>query len=224
MLAGVDGYKKRWIVALDSGDGFTQLELVDSFADLLRRSDLEVVLIDVPIGLPDHGARGCDRLARTMIGPRRNSVFSAPIRSMLGATSWEDACQRRHLVEGKRVSKQVSAILPLIESVDAQMTPSQQRHVREGHPEVSFAALAGTPMQAPKRKREGRAQRLRLLRAEFPDIEKNIAEFSQPGAITDILDAYVLLWSAIRVSRHQGESLPAEPEYDSRGLRMEIVY
>lgn len=224
MLAGADGYRKRWILALADEDGTTRLELVDSFADIARRSGLQLVVIDVPIGLPEHGARRCDPLARAMIGPRRNSVFPAPIRPMLGAATYEEACERRVRVEAKGCSKQLYAILPLIESVDELMSSQLQNCIREGHPEVSFAALAGQPMRAHKSKPEGQTQRRELLQDEFPDLEESIARFRRPDAITDILDAYVLLWSAQRIARGGGRSLPPEPEYDRRGLRMEMVY
>ena len=49
MLAGVDGYKKRWVAALADEDGATRLELVDSFVNLIERAELELIVIDVPI-------------------------------------------------------------------------------------------------------------------------------------------------------------------------------
>lgn len=104
------------------------------------------------------------------------------------------------------------------------MTPALQTRIREGHLKVSFTALGGQPMGAHKAKLEGRTQRRELLREVFPDMERSIAQFRRPDAITDVLDAYVLLWSARRLARGMGRSLPSEPEYDLRGLRMEIVY
>jgi predicted RNase H-like nuclease len=159
MLAGVDGYRKRWVAALDSGDGATCLELVDTFAEFVDRSELRRIIIDVPIGLPEYGARSCDRLARAMIGPRKNSVFPAPIRPMLDAASYKDACDRCYRVDGKRCSRQIFNILPLIRSVNENMSPLQQDWVHEGHPEVSFTALGGQPMRSYKAKPEGQKQR-----------------------------------------------------------------
>ncbi len=224
MLAGVDGYKKRWVAALADEDGATRLELVDSFVNLIERAELELIVIDVPIGLPELGPRRCDPLARQVIGPRRNSVFPAPIRPMLGARTYEEACDRRRQVEAKGCSKQLFAILPLIGGVDKQMSPALQDRIREGHPELSFTALGGQPMQAHKAKPEGQTQRRELLQHKFPDMEQAILQFRRPDAITDILDAYVLLWSAQRLVRGEGKTLPPEPEYDTRGLRMEMVY
>ena len=71
---------------------------------------------------------------------------------------------------------------------------------------------------------EGKTQRRDLLGRVFPDMEQNIAQFRRPDAITDILDAYVVLWSARRLAGGTGQSLPLDPEDDPRGLRMEIVY
>jgi predicted RNase H-like nuclease len=224
MLAGADGYRKRWIVAIDEGGGSTRIGLVDTVAQLIGSPQLELLLIDVPIGLLDAGPRQADIRARQMIGPRRNSVFAAPIRPMLGATSYREACDIRYEIEGKRCSKQLFHIIPLIRQLDEMVAPDLQDRVREGHPEVSFTALGGAPMTAAKLKPEGRAERLDHLRREFPDIDENIARFGRRGAIVDILDAYVLLWSARRIAAGRGEAIPPEPEYDSRGLRAEIVY
>lgn len=224
MLAGADGYKKRWIVALANLDGATQLKIVDTFADLVQRPELQLTVVDVPIRLPEQGPRRCDLLARVMIGPRRNSVFPAPIRPMLGAATYEEACERRIRVEAKGCSKQLFAILPLIEAADQLMSPELQHRVREGHPEVSFTALAGEPMSAHKAKPDGHRQRRELLRNTFPDMEENIARFRRPDAAANILDAYALLWSAQRLARGVGKSLPSGSEYDTRGLRMEMVY
>jgi predicted RNase H-like nuclease len=224
MLAGADGYRKRWVVALGHEDGSTRLELVDTFSELAARTDIELIVIDVPIGLPGQGPRTCDRMARRLLGPRRSSVFPAPLRSMLGARSYQEACERRQRVDGKGCSRQLFHILPLIKEVDEHMSPQQQRRIREGHPEVSFAALAGEPLHTSKARPEGKAARCALLRREFPDLDENVARLGRPGAITDILDAYVLLWSARRIARGHGQILPTEPEYDARGLRAEIVF
>ena len=224
MLAGVDGYKKRWLAALADEDGATRLELFGSFVELVQHPELKRVVIDVPLGLPETGPRRCDLLARKLLGPRRNSVFPAPIRPMLGAATYEEACERRRQAEGKGCSKQLFGILPLIEAADEAITPALQDRLREGHPEVSFTALSGQPMRAHKAKPEGQAQRRDLLGRVFPDLEQTITQFRHPGAVADILDAYVLLWSAQRLERGVGRSLPPELEYDPRGLRMEIVY
>ena len=39
-----------------------------------------------------------------------------------------------------------------------------------------------------------------------------------------LYDAFALLWTARRVFGHAAKRIPMEPEWDSEGLRMEIVY
>ncbi len=159
-----------------------------------------------------------------MVGQRRSSVFPAPIRPMLQAVNYEDACRRRFHVERKKCSRQLFAILPIVRDVDAQMTPALQRRVIEGHPEVSFSVLSGgTPMRYRKKSSEGRGERLHLLKPPFPDIEEQLECFGRPGAVTDALDAYAMLWTARRIRDGQAIVIPDRAEYDPRALRAEIV-
>ena len=126
----------------------TQSGLVDS------RSDLKVVGVDVPIGLLENyekGGRACDRAARKLLGRyRASSVFPAPVRCVLMANSWANACalSRASAPQGKAISKQTFAILPKIREIDVllQNRPELRAVVREVHPEVSFAELGGKPM------------------------------------------------------------------------------
>jgi predicted RNase H-like nuclease len=223
MIAGLDGYKGRWVAALELADGRTDLRLVDSVVDFLSESAITHAVIDVPIGLVECGVRQCDQIARSRLGRRAASVFPAPLRSMLLATSHREASQIRIAIEGKGCSIQAASIIPLIRSVDALMTPALQSVMREGHPELSFAVMAGAPMKYPKRKRAGREERLTLVRQVFDDVLQAIATFRHPGAITDILDAYAMLWTARRLRDGTAETIPHSSMVDARGLRMEMV-
>jgi hypothetical protein len=79
----------------------------------------QVIALDMPIGLPERGPRACDLEARRLLGPgRASSVFPAPIRPVLVATSYDDACQIRLQVEGKKLSRQAWVIVPKIREVD----------------------------------------------------------------------------------------------------------
>jgi predicted RNase H-like nuclease len=151
-------------VATMGSVGRTALQLVDDFATLVGRADLDLIVIDVPIGLLESGRRHCDTLARQRIGPRRNSVFTAPLRPMLQASSHAESSAIRRGIEEKGYSMQGFGIVPLVRSVDQVMTPELQTRIREGHPEVSFAAMAGMPLQHPKLKAAGKLERIELLR------------------------------------------------------------
>lgn len=224
---GADGCPGGWVAAVECGDGSTRAirfagedagAVIEAFPDA-------VVLLDVPIGLADRGPRGADVEARAAIGARRSSVFPAPIRPMLRAESWEEACRIRRDVEGGACSRQLAAILPRIRAVDARMTPGLQARVMEGHPEVSFAAMAQRRgLEHHKRGPLGRTERLTLIASHFPDAPRRIA--AMPTSIRgDAVDAYALLWSARRVRAGSARRLPdGWVETDSRGLRCEMVW
>jgi predicted RNase H-like nuclease len=108
-------------------------------------------------------------------------------------------------------------ILYKIREIDAVITVDLQRRVREGHPETSFALLAGAPLRFNKKTPQGAAERRELLAPHFGRISR------VPGAaFDDVLDAYALLWSARRLERGQAHIL-GEPQRDARGLHCEIV-
>jgi len=199
-LAGVDGCRRGWVVARDGG-----VQVLPTFVHIVSlRFDL--VLIDVPIGLLDAGPRRCDMEARALIGARRSSVFPAPSRSLLRSRRYAGQC-----------SIQLWNILDKIREVDASMKPTLHRRVREAHPEVSFALLNGGPLRFAKKLPDGQEERRRLLRPVFGELPP------VPGAARDdVLDAYVLLWSARRMARNEARVL-GSGERDARGLTCEIV-
>lgn len=189
LVAGVDGIPGGWIAAIAVPDGSSYLECFESFSSLLSRG-FDLVLIDMPIGLPSAPSRKCDVEARRILGKRRNLVFPAPIREMLTAADYEAACAARQAVDGKRRSRQLFAILPRIKELDSSVIPPLQERVREGHPEVSFTMMnAGVPMSFHKSKAEGVSERLELLRPEFRDIDSRLLNLPRPPLRTDAIDA-----------------------------------
>lgn len=223
MLAGIDGYKKGWVAAIEVRAGATVVRAYPDFTSILDDETLTLITIDIPIGLLDHGARICDVEARHLLGRiRGSSVFPSPIRTMLDARTWEEACRRRVEQEGKKCSKQVAGILPKIREVDQSMTPAMQQRVREGHPELCFAMMnEGKPMRFNKRTPHGQVERLNLLLSHFPDITTHLGTIA--GARTDILDAYACLWTTRRAATGTAMSLTLEREVDRKGLKAEII-
>lgn len=227
MVAGVDGCKNGWVVAIDLGNGHTKVQHVETFSTLLLDQNLSVIVIDIPIGLLSQGARECDLEARKLLGrKRRSSVFPAPLRPMLAASDWNEACRIRFEVERKKCSKQAAAIIPKILEVDQSMTVELQHRVLEGHPEVSFTLMkGGSSMLHRKMTREGKEERLHLLAKHFPDIREQIASCGLRGVVTDVIDAYACLWTARRVNQGIARTLPDIPQEqkDCRGLKSEIL-
>lgn len=131
-VAGVDGTPGGWAVVTIEGRR-SAIRKVAALFDILK-IDFDSIAIDVPIGLLNAyevGGRACDRAARQLLGRRRaSSVFPAPVRPVLAAASWHDACviSRASAPHGKAVSKQTFAILPKIKEVDELLhTPGERR-------------------------------------------------------------------------------------------------
>ena len=100
----------------------------------------EVLAVDIPIGLLDLGSRECDLVARKHLGPiRGRSVFPAPIRPMLGASSHQDACAIGRTIEGRGLTLQAWNIAPKISEVDQLLreSPGYRGVVREVHPRLA---------------------------------------------------------------------------------------
>ena len=224
MIAGGDWFHGRWLVALEHGRGVTSLREMRNLGEVLDWKELGVLVIDIPIGLPERGSRSCDTLARGAIRPRGSSLFPAPIRPVLNATTHKEACRIFESIEGKRCSIQAFSIYSIIAGVDRHISPEIQGRIREGHPELSFAYMnGGVGLAYAKSKPEGQQKRIELLEPHFPGLRGHIARLRQRRATIDLLDAFSMLWTARRVRAGEAISIPDRPEYDSRGLRMEIV-
>lgn len=232
-VGGVDGCKAGWICVTRSprGDdlGSTVARTADDLAELA--ATLEVVAIDIPIGLPESGVRSCDREARRLLGrPRGSSVFPAPVRAALAATNREEASRITAARDGRKVGAQAWAIVAKVRQVDEllQERPELRGRFREVHPEVSFRALNGSrPVAASKRTLDGMTRRLDLVTAQFgPAAFRQVRDAWPHGAVgdDDILDALALLWTAERIASGTAVTLPACPPTDTTGLGMEIVY
>ena len=85
IVAGVDGCKGGWFCAAkDAGTDSIWFGVYDNAKLLLQQQPEPLIIaIDIPIGLPEAGPRMCDIEARKLLGPRRSSVFPAPIRPAL---------------------------------------------------------------------------------------------------------------------------------------------
>jgi predicted RNase H-like nuclease len=80
--AGADGCRDGWIVVRETRPGRAlSWQVIPSLQVLFEGPNAPTILaIDIPIGLPERGARVCDIAARALLGPgRASSVFPAPI-------------------------------------------------------------------------------------------------------------------------------------------------
>jgi predicted RNase H-like nuclease len=225
-VAGVDGCRGGWVAFRVVLPNFgTTVELIDLPAVLGSKPDqLATLAIDIPIGLPDH-PRACDIAARERLGwPRRNSAFSPPCRAALAAKNHGDASAINRRITNRGLSQQAWGIAPKIKQVDDAITPKCQPWAFEVHPEICFWALAGEhPMLNRKKTADGVNERLKLLRREFPDIERHLSNRPSGIAKDDLLDAAVAAWTAMRFYERKAATV-CEPERDARGLLATIYF
>jgi len=230
LVVGVDGCVGGWLaMAWDPERQTLHSAIHRDLADVLAAyPEAAAIGIDIPIGLSETGTRQCDVDARKLLGhPRASSVFPAPVPAVLDAPTYTEASEWSRAVIGKGVSQQAFAIYAKIAEANRLVTPAMQDRVFELHPEVSFCALAGHPMWAPKRSQAGYAERRALLEAALGvTLWERRAAFAvaRPAMPDDVLDATVAAWTAGRVARGEAERLPDVPELDAAGLRMEMVY
>ncbi len=230
---GVDGCPAGWaVVRLALSDMTASGFIIPSFAGLMNGAGREaaMIMVDMPIGLVETGRRACEGMARQRLKPgRTSSVFTPPRRPMLAFDSYENANQWGKAQEAKGgLSKQAWAIAPKIREVDAAVTPADQARLGEAHPEVAFARLnGGRPCAHPKRKPEGKSERLALLsRAGLPNAEeiyRGLREEHGASAVNrdDVYDACALALTA--AARLAGKAVHlTDGAKDARGLVMEI--
>lgn len=123
--------------------------------------------------------------------------------------------RRRQEPETKGVGAQAWSIVPKIREVDVflRSEPKCQEWLLEVHPEVCFLAWSDRLLYG-KKSATGQIERLRFVREEFPDAERAILEdlnaTHKEMDLTDILDAYAALWTAMRRTNNEHETLEAE--------------
>jgi predicted RNase H-like nuclease len=219
-VLGVDGWRGAWVGALLDGRCATLLALPD-VAAVLAVPDVELIAIDMPIGLSDDGPRACDIAARRLLGRARSSVFPAPLRAVLGCANYADACAVSRTASGKALSVQAWNLVPAIRALDAALDDVPPGHVLEVHPELAFRALDDR-VEAPKASARGLAQRVRALQPAMDVLDALSA--APPGVpAVDALDACAAAWSARRLADGVGDCV-GDGTVDRRGRPMRISW
>ena len=229
---GVDGCPAGWIYVALPESGEYRSGVVRNLGEIVHMAgDEDRVFVDMPIGLPhDQAPRQCDDQARAKLGqPRGSSVFPAPAREALGASSYEDACDRNKNVTGKKVSRQTYGILPKVHEVDDLVRHDEKarRVIQEVHPELCFWAFnERRALLHNKKKPEGRDERLAILEDHWPracEAAKRIQDGLRDDRVEpdDIVDAMV----AAVTARHKALCrIPDEPQTDAAGLPMQMIF
>ena len=210
LVVGVDGSRNGW-TAVVLGDGGPRVLACASLAEVVERvADAEVIAVDIPIGLPVAGRRRADAEARAFVGPRWASVFWTPPRAALLAPTYREAVAACEAHGSPRLSQQAYGLRRRI--LEAEALAARDPRLREVHPEVSFRALASSPLSS-KKTWNGLWQRRALLETQGIVLEQALGQAGE-CAPDDVLDAAVAAWSASRIARGAAATLPAAPEPD----------
>lgn len=225
---GADSCKDGWVIVVIDDDGYVDSFIAPNIADAESRGIAEFgathVVIGIPIGIPDSGPRKADSEARQFIAPRHNSVFSTPVRAALEAPDYNAARVASVVATGgTSLSKQAWAIGHKIREVD-EYVRTAKLIAREGHPEVSFRAMAGEPIDHYKKTFPGARLRRALLDAQGIALPDDIESGLKPAATDDIHDAAAMAWTARRIAHGKVDRLPALEERFSDGIDSAIWY
>ena len=217
-MLGVDGWRGQWIGARLDGRRVVLTVLPDAAA-VLAVAGVDVVGIDMPIGLSDDGPRRCDREARALLGRAGSSVFPAPVRPVLDCADYRSACAVSSAASGRALSVQTWNLVPAIRGLDAALGAPADPRVHEVHPELAFRALDGR-VASPKATARGLAERIRALEPVM-DVLDALAAAPERVPAVDCLDACAAAWSARRVAEGVASSVGGD-ERDGRGRPMRI--
>ena len=238
LFVGVDGCRGGWFSVGFDTHGRYELNLFSAFGELLDHyHHAELILVDIPIGLPESpGGRDADRLARKLLGPRASSVFPTPTRQTVqqvfsSPKDYDRANEIERRTASAGLSRQTFAIARKIDEGDRALLARDRGTrplIRESHPELCFWALnCKQPMKFNKRRPVGAMERIRVLeKVETRTcriFDKACCKFLDRAAEDDILDALVLAVTAYH-GHGRLQTLPDQPSKDAKGLPMEMVY
>jgi predicted RNase H-like nuclease len=222
-VLGVDGWRGAWVGARLDGRR-VELAVLPDAAAVLAVPDVDVVGIDMPIGLSDDGVRTCDVAARNALRGRgaAGSVFPAPVRAVLRARDYADA--RRLSVAatgGRSLSAQSFQLVRSIAALDDALGDPPADSVVEVHPELAFRALDDR-VRDPKSSARGQAQRIRALEPVM-DVLDALADAPAGVPAVDALDACAAAWSARRIADGLATCV-GDGARDARGRPMRICW
>jgi len=221
LALGVDGWKKGWVGVWLDKQGFVAARTAAKITRLIEAGpDARAIGVDIPIGWPATGNRACDDAARKAVGQRWPSVFMTPPRKALEASSFTAAVAVCNRLNVQVLSLQAYSLAAKIFEVEA--VARVDRRVVEVHPEVSFAAMMGEPLQYPKKSWAGMRQRLNLLAAAGIELPNDLPDAGEVPPV-DVIDAAAAAWSARRYLGSEANAL-GSPQFDSTGRRVTIWF
>lgn len=238
-VAGVDWAGGEWLIVCFSEGAYDSCDVVSDFETLWEDyQDLDRILIDVPIGLPDEETLAkreeLDSLARSVTG-FSSSVFPVPSReaATLAAQeeSYEVVAEQNEEDIGKGLTQQSYQLASAAGDVDGvlQEEPKAKEKIIESHPEVCFRGLLGQPLQHTKKSAPGLGERLQALKTQLEnpghvieEITEDLIGETDSVSADDVVDALAL--AVVAQSGDELQYLPADWEQDSAEIPMRMAY
>ena len=229
MLAGIVPCPGGWLIVPARLAGVTVVaedpEVVRKLIDVIEyKPKFDAAAIYAPMGLPDEPSgpyRPCDAEARDLIGwPRQLAVHHSPSRATLNAPTREAA-----LAMEPWLTRDDFRRFKWLREAEREFQPFHQRVFFAAHPDLTFAQLNDDrPLLSSPYQQDGVLERMALIRQKLPGVEETVTRTPPPGSgQVHLLQATALLWTARRAAGRAVNRLPAEPNWDSSGLRMELV-
>ena len=248
-VAGVDWAGGEWLAVVFEGQSYEDCRLEEDLETILEWENwsFDLVLADVPIGLPDdeETLEKRDRLdsaARSVIFSP-SSVFPVPSRTAARAAyqgeDYETVAEKNEQEVSKGLTIQSYHIAAGIGEVDELLRDRETARdiVVESHPEVCFGGLLGRELEHSKDTAAGVGERLEALGTllndpcqALEDITGTLVGNSDEVSIDDVLDALVLGVTATQQGSENFRYISGSDEegdnwhVDSEGLPMRIAY
>ena len=178
-----------------------------------------LVGIDMPLGLLADGWRVADVLARQALGRRGVTVFAIPPRPVWQYPTYAEANSACRTLTGKGMAAQTWGLRSKLLEADAYRCASPAP-LYEVHPELSFAAIAGTPLTASKHTEAGLVLRRDLLAQVGITVPAKVTG----AGVDDLLDAAVVAWSARRIAVGRAVILTDPAQHADDGTEIAIRF
>jgi predicted RNase H-like nuclease len=229
MLGGVTPCPGGWLILPARLAGVTVIVeepmVVKTLVEVLEyKPKFEAAAIYAPVGFEDEPAgpyRPCDDEARDMVGwPRLVAIKPTPSRAALHAPTRDEARQIEPWLTSDDLRR-----FKWIREAEAEFQPFHQRNWFAGHPDLSFYVLNGDrPVTSSPYQPDGVLERMNLIKAKLPGVEEAVVATPPAGAgQIHLLQCAGLLWTARRAAGRAVNRLPMDPNWDTTGLRMELV-
>jgi predicted RNase H-like nuclease len=229
MLGGVVPCPGGWLIVPARLAGVTVVAedawVVPTLLDVLEfKPKFEAAAVWAPIGFydePQGPYRPCDEEARQYVGwPRRIAIRPVPSRAALNAATREEALEIEPWLTRDDFRR-----FKWMREAEREFQPFHQRSYFAAHPDLTFAQLNNDiPLTTSPYHEDGVIERMALIRDKMPGVEEIVTRTPPPGAaMVHMVEATGLLWTARRAAGRAMQRLPIDPNWDSTGMRMELV-